>query len=441
MKKWQWVLLAIVLMGSLGVMFWVTGIGDEPEPLFEHVESLEEIPERDPRKLTVWAYGGDEAREHWDENIATFRETIGEEVTLVLFADAATYGRILSEARDKGKLPDLFLVNAAQANRLARQERLAPLVLPAAVASEWASPTVRALAYPGRPDAVSAYPSDFSMLALYYNRRMFDGMGMAPPGDHWSWPILTGIAKSHYKKGADGETERYGVELPLSLEFWNALSVEYGAPVYADGEWQAGGLKPGAPQAKALAFLLDFYFTYVVVAPPSLGENGQYFLRGQSAMAVAGAELLPRLREAGFDWGVTVLPKENRHASPLRVEGWAVRADSAKAREAAELALLLASGSQRPGWLPARLSENIDDERIRVFYDQLKDAVLPPRLELPANADEITFKVFRQAIDAGDINPVAVVQNLESRLFSGKVGTGNAPQDAAGSGNRSKSEK
>lgn len=416
MKLWRWLALVFLLLSVVGVMFWVTGIGEEAEPLFEPMEVAQEIPLSDPRKLAVWAYGNEENREFWGRRIATFEEAIGEQVELTLFEDAAAYRRILAEAMTQNKLPDLMLLNATQAAALAEAELLAPLALPPDVAQDWVAPSVAAMAFPGREGSVAAYPSDFSILLLYYNKQMLDAKGMAYPGDHWSWAILTGIAKGLFVKGQEGQATVYGVEMPLSLDYWNALAVQFGAPVYADGKWLVGHLEAGAPQAKALAFLLDFYYRYAVIAPPQQNGVGSYFLRGESALAIAGTDLLPALTRSEFPWGVTMVPKENRHATPLRVEGWGVKANSAKAREAVELALLLASESQRLGWLPARLSESVENTPFALFYEELENAVLPPRIPLSPEAPEQVFQIFTQVIESGDIKPLAVVQTLGQRL-------------------------
>lgn len=416
MKFWHWLALVLLLLGVVGVMFWVTGIGEEAEPLFEPIEEIQEIPTSDPRKLAVWAYGNDENKEFWGRRIATFEEAIGEQVELTLLPDADAYRRLLAEAKTQNKLPDLMLVNATQAAELAAEELLAPLALPPDVAQDWVAPSVAAMAFPGRKGSVAAYPSDFSILVLYYNQQMLDARGMAYPGDHWSWAILTGIAKGLFVKGKEGVPTIYGLEMPLGLEYWNALAVQFGAPVYANREWLVGDLKEDAPQAKALFFLLDFYYRYAVIVPPQETGVGSYFLRGESALAIAGTDLLPALRKAEFPWGVSMVPKENRHATPLRVEGWAVKAGSAKAREAVELALLLASESQRLGWLPARLSESVEGTPFAIFYKELNHAVLPPLIPLPPEAPERVFQLFTQVIDSGDIKPAAVVQSLEQQL-------------------------
>ncbi|MEM1060219.1 MAG: extracellular solute-binding protein [Verrucomicrobiota bacterium] len=418
MNKWSWIALGALLLGSIAVMFWVTGIGEEPEPLFESMDYVETgIPARDPRKLTVWAYGGGARQDNWEEQIAVFEEAIGESVDLVRFENAEGYEASLRQAAAQDKLPDLMLVNHRQAQELHGAGQLAPLALPASLAAEWADLTVESLRVPGSEESMMAYPADFSVLVLYYNRRMFDEQGMAAPGDHWSWPILTGIAKSLYRKGEGGRPTRYGVELPLGLELWNAVAAEYGAAVYADGAWLASDLTEDAPQARALKFLLDFYYTYVVVAPPTRGDTGQYFARDASAMAVAGAELIPLLTDSAVDWGVTFLPKQESRASALRLEGWAVRADSAKAREAAELALLLSSESRRAGWLPARLTEPVEEERLAVFYQQLESARPPPGVAVPTGARVIVFEEMKAAIEAGDTDPLGVVQKIGARLF------------------------
>lgn len=397
-------------------MFWVTGIGEEAEPLFEPMENVQEIPQSDPRKLSVWAYGDEENQEFWGKRVATFEEAIGEQVELTMFADAAAYRNLLAEAKAQSKLPDLMLLDATQAAELAAEDLLAPLALPPDVAQDWVARSIAAMAYPGREGSVAAYPSDFSILMLYYNKSMLDAKGMAYPGDHWSWDILTGIAKGLFRKGQEGVPTIYGVEMPLDLEYWNALAVQFGAPVYANRQWQVSDMTEEAPQAKALFFLLDFFYRYAVIAPPKESGVGGYFLRGESALAVAGTDVLPALTKADFPWGVTMVPKENRHATPLQVEGWGVKADSAKAREAVELALLLASESQRKGWLPARLSESVEGTPFEVFYAELENATLPPRIPLPPNASEIVFQNFTKVIESGDIKPVAVVQTLGQQL-------------------------
>jgi multiple sugar transport system substrate-binding protein len=154
-------------------------------------------------------------------------------------------------------------------------------------------------------------PRDLNVIALFYNKDLFDAAGVAYPDDTWDWAKLTAVAKQLTKDtNGDGKVDQWGLytETTDMENYWSSLV------------WQNGGdiLSPdGAttvldtPQASGgIQFLQDLIWKEKAVPDPALfAETGDAFEQGKAAMEVNGSWLVATDEAAGLKFGIAPLPK------------------------------------------------------------------------------------------------------------------------------------
>ncbi|MFL5756180.1 MAG: ABC transporter substrate-binding protein [Chloroflexota bacterium] len=154
-------------------------------------------------------------------------------------------------------------------------------------------------------------PRDLNVIALYYNKKMFDAAGVAYPDDTWDWQKLVDTAKKLTKDtNKDGKPDQWGfyTETTDMENFWLSLVWENGGDVLGtDGKTTA----LGSPEAAGgIQFLQDLIYKDKVMADPAIfAETGDAFEQGKAAMEANGSWLVPTHTAAGIDFGVAPLPK------------------------------------------------------------------------------------------------------------------------------------
>ena len=99
---------------------------------------------------------------------------------------------------------------------------------------------------------------------------------------------------------------------------------------------------------------------------------GAYFARQEASMLIGPSELTASL--SGFDYQMTLLPRDLRSASLARVNGWAVTAKSAQLEAARSVAVFLARQPVHSGWSGVRKNSTGTEA---VCWAALGEAVIP----------------------------------------------------------------
>jgi multiple sugar transport system substrate-binding protein len=145
-------------------------------------------------------------------------------------------------------------------------------------------------------------PKDFSTLALFYNRSMFEEAGVQVPT---TWEELGAAAEQL----TDTENGTYGLSLSADAARWLAFLYQAGGVVVGED----GKMNINTPEAKAA---LDFYTNLLVdgsaVTPDKVdsGWNGEAFGKARVAMTIEGNWLVPALKNEfpDVDYGIAELP-------------------------------------------------------------------------------------------------------------------------------------
>jgi multiple sugar transport system substrate-binding protein len=154
-------------------------------------------------------------------------------------------------------------------------------------------------------------PRDLNVVALYYNKKMFDAAGIPYPDDTWDWAKLVEVAKQLTLKGADGKVKQWGLytETTDMENYWSELVWQNGGDIIsADKKTSLVGSDQAAG---GLQFLQDLVWKDKVIPDPAVwpADSGDAFEQGKAAMEANGSWLVATHLAAGIDFGIAPLPK------------------------------------------------------------------------------------------------------------------------------------
>lgn len=174
-------------------------------------------------------------------------------------------------------------------------------------------------------------PKDFSTLAVYYNKTIFDKYGVEYPQDGWTWDqFLETAQKLTIDENQDGTPEVWGVQLTANwttgFEYWVAAAG--GSLISEDGKSYTGHMDSPETIA-AMQFFGDLYNKYNVAPPPAdfnqwAGGNPE-FENGTAAMRLFGRWPQAGLRKnEKVDLGVVTVPVGKEPANVLFWGGFGI---------------------------------------------------------------------------------------------------------------------
>ena len=153
-------------------------------------------------------------------------------------------------------------------------------------------------------------PRDLNVVALYYNKKMFDAAGVPYPDDTWDWAKLIEVGKKlTLDTDSDGTPDQWGLYTETSdmENYWLSLVWQNGGDFFAaDGKSTALTTDQAAG---GIQFLQDLIYKHKILAEPSVFvETGDAFEQGLAAMEVNGSWLVPTDLAAGIDLGIAPIP-------------------------------------------------------------------------------------------------------------------------------------
>ena len=153
-------------------------------------------------------------------------------------------------------------------------------------------------------------PRDLNVIALYYNKAMFDAASIPYPDDTWDWAKLVEVGKQLTKDAdGDGKIDQWGLYTETSdmENYWLSLVWQNGGDFFgADGKSTA--LNTPASTG-GVQFLQDLIYKDKILAEPAIfAETGDAFEQGLAAMEINGSWLVPTHQAAGLDFGIAPIP-------------------------------------------------------------------------------------------------------------------------------------
>ena len=205
-------------------------------------------------------------------------------------------------------------------------------------------------------------PKSYSTLAIYYNKSLFDEVGVPYPEDGWTWDDLLDVALD-LTQDLDGDNapDIWGIQLPATwttgFEYWVAAA---GGQLVSDNGKEFVGYMDSEAVINAVTFYADLYNKYRVSPPPTdleaaYGGNTE-FVEGKAAMLIFDRSIEPELlANRNLDLGVVGLPQGETRANILFWEGYGVTSTSAHPRTAANFLTFYTGAAGNEVWVDAAL--------------------------------------------------------------------------------------
>lgn len=238
--------------------------------------------------------------------------------------------------------PDLFLAYSHQLADLVDAEQLLPIPAQYQVTNAIAPNLASSLQVEGQN---YCFPRDVTVLALFYNRAVFDRAEVAYPLNTWGWAEF----RAALDATSDINNGFYGLVLDYDLSRFLPFLLQSNTD---NDLWQ------GDDALAAVETFMDYYNDEIATTPARLDStwNGEAFGRGRAAMTIEGNWLIGYLANnyPDLDYGLVELPTGPAgRGTTAYVTCWVVNADSRNTAGALELGAFLTSPAQTAAWTDA----------------------------------------------------------------------------------------
>lgn len=205
--------------------------------------------------------------------------------------------------------------------------------------------------YPGLLDIcrwqgkLYSLPRYTSVLALVYNKAMFDAAGVPYPGQGKSWTWEDYLETCKRLTSGSGQAQKWGAY----VDFWDTRLYPWlwqnNANLMSEDRKRCVIDSPEA--IEALSFVRDLRLKYGVCPPTTAGERNEglnMLTSGKVAMFMTGPwDVQTLLQQPALQWDVAPLPRKKRAATLLGTENYAICAGSKHPQESWELFKFLLS--------------------------------------------------------------------------------------------------
>src|SRR6185503_10164437 len=125
-----------------------------------------------------------------------------------------------------------------------------------------------------------------NVVALYYNKALFDAASIPYPDETWDWDKLVEVAKQlTLDADGNGQPEQWGfyTETTDMENYWSELVWQNGGEIISDDRTQT--LLGSDEAVGGLQFAQDLMYTHKVFPTPDItAQLGDAFEQGQAAM-------------------------------------------------------------------------------------------------------------------------------------------------------------
>jgi len=184
-------------------------------------------------------------------------------------------------------------------------------------------------------------PFQRSTIVLYYNKEMFKEAGLDPNKAPANWREQVEYAQKLTKRDASGKVTQWGIQIPSSgFPYWlfQALAIQAGTNLMNATGTQTYYDRPEV--IEGLTYWVDLVRKYHV-HPEGIVEWGttpkDFFEKKVAMMWTTTGNLTNVRKNAGFDFGVAMLPAGKRRGSPTGGGNFYIFAKSTPAQRDAAL--------------------------------------------------------------------------------------------------------
>jgi multiple sugar transport system substrate-binding protein len=295
-----------------------------------------------PTEVTLQLFGDPAEVQGYRQLISAFEAKHPDvKVRLVPIGKQKDHMAKLTTAFSGGTPPDLFLLNYRRFGQFAAKgvlEPLGPRLAKSAVLQErdLYPQAVEAFRYEGRLECI---PQNVSSLVVYWNRGLFQRLGVPPPKPDWTWDDFRQTAQALTRdEDGDGRRDVHGLAFEPTLSRLAPFIWQAGGELVDDVKDPRRLELLSASSMEALRFVLRLQRVFQVT--PTLeeakSENPEArFAAGRLGMLLNSRRLVPTLREVpGLDWDVAPLPRHRKQATVLHSDAYCMSRAS-KVKDAA----------------------------------------------------------------------------------------------------------
>ena len=157
--------------------------------------------------------------------------------------------------------------------------------------------------------SVYGFPRDIGLEVLYYNKDIFDEVGLDYPTEDWTWDDLLAAAEQLTVVDANGRVERYALAMEGGkYQLW--VGQNYGSIL--DDMRNPSKCTLDQPEAvEAIQFFADMMDNNYAMRDADLGQAGgdaAVFLSGQAAMIIQNSSRVSAFNAADMNYDVQVVP-------------------------------------------------------------------------------------------------------------------------------------
>ncbi len=373
---------------------------------------------RESNSLTIWESYNDEEHAVFMEIVDSFQKKTGIKVEVQRIPFNGMEQKLLTALASRTN-PDIARVDYAFVATLATKN--AALPLDDSIAEMLKGELVKAAFYSNYINGkFYGVPDQTNCLALFYNKKIFEENGIKAPPRTWDEFIEIGKKITDEKKGI------YAFGMHNSLWWTFPFLYAYGAKFVSDDGKKC--LLDSKEAISGFSLKVDLYRKYHIEAgawqagavPPQMGfQNGKY------AMIFNGPWAVKTLKQAGIDFGVSLIP-EGPSGSATTVGGTNMVILSKDKKDIAlKFLLYLVSPEVQAMWADRLFQIPVNKKAemymknkspiIKVFMEQMKYAVPRPPLPDYSEIEQIFNGEMALAL-LGKKTPEAAMRDATQRV-------------------------
>lgn len=156
---------------------------------------------------------------------------------------------------------------------------------------------------------VYGFPRDIGLEVLYYNKDIFDEVGVEYPNEDWTWDDLLAAAEQLTVVADNGRVSRYALGMEGGkYQLWLGQN---GASILDDMANPSRCSLTDPEAVEALQFFADMMENNYAMRDANLSQAGgdaAVFQSGQVAMIIQNSSRVPAFNDAGLNYDVAVVP-------------------------------------------------------------------------------------------------------------------------------------
>lgn len=224
-----------------------------------------------------------------------------------------------------------------------------------------------------RFDGTNMYgmPENIQMMALYYNKDIFDKAGIAYPDSTWTYDTVLEVARE-LTIVEGGETVQWGWDKGALGAWWGAQTFGWASgTAFFDKVIEPTKFTVSDPRnIEGMQWLNDMVYKHKVAPDATqaaaIAQDVSLFQTGKLAMVADGSWYMSSNTNSAFKWDMAPLPIwKTERALPFWFGGWVIANDSKASEAAVAWATWSATDYQKElvknrDWIPIRRAERED---------------------------------------------------------------------------------